>query len=537
MQIPSLFHLSMEGNSLRGSLPNDVGRLQNLVELSLKNNNLSGQLPQSLGKCLPMEVIYLQGNYFYGAIPDISGLMGVKRVDLSNNNFSGTIPGYFANFSSLEYLNLSFNKFEGKVPLDGKFQNSTVVLLFGNKNLCGGIKELKLKPCVAQAPPMEKNVGTTKEHLSLWRKVVIGVSVGIAFLLLLFIVSLRWFRKRKKNQQGNNPAPSTLKIFHEKTSYGDLRNATDGFSSSNIVGSGSFGTVFKALLPTEYKIVAVKVLNMQRRGAMKSFMAECESLKDIRHRNLVKLLTACASIDFQGNEFRALIYEFMPNGSLDMWLHPAEVEEIRRPSRTLTLLERLNIAVDVASVLDYLHVHCHESIAHCDLKPSNILLDDDLIAHVSDFGVARLLLKFDQESFFNQLSSAGVRGTIGYAAPEYGMGGQPSIHGDVYSFGILVLEMFTGKRPTNELFEGSLTLHSYTKSALPERVLDIVDVSILHNGLRVGFPVVECLQVILDVGLRCCEESPTNRLATSEAAKELISIRERFFKTRRTTRR
>ncbi|XP_010515035.1 PREDICTED: probable LRR receptor-like serine/threonine-protein kinase At3g47570 [Camelina sativa] len=236
---------------------------------------------------------------------------------------------------------------------------------------------------------------------------------------------------RKKNQQANNPAPSTLDIFHEKISYGDLRNATDGFSSSNIVGSGSFGTVFKALLSTDVTIVAVKVLNMERHGAMKSFMAECESLKDIRHRNLVKLLSACASIDFQGNEFRALIYEFMPNGSLDMWLHREEVEEVHSPSRTLTLIERLNIAVDVASVLDYLHVHCHEPIAHCDLKPSNILLDDDLTAHVSDFGLARLLLKFDQESFFNQLSSAGVRGTIGYAAPEYGMGGQPSIHGDV----------------------------------------------------------------------------------------------------------
>ncbi|CAA7058171.1 unnamed protein product [Microthlaspi erraticum] len=96
--------------------------------------------------------------------------------------------------------------------------------------------------------------------------------------------------------------------------------------------------------------------------------------------------------------FRALIYEFMPNGSLDVWLHPEEVEEIHRPSRTLTLFERLNIAIDVASVLDYLHVHCHDPIAHCDLKPSNVLLDDDLTAHVSDFGLARLLLKFDKES-------------------------------------------------------------------------------------------------------------------------------------------
>ncbi|KAG7560000.1 Protein kinase domain [Arabidopsis thaliana x Arabidopsis arenosa] len=528
MKIQSLLRLDMSGNSFFGSLPQDIGQLQNLGTLSVGNNKLSGKLPQTLGKCLTMETLYLQGNSFYGDIPDLKGLVGVKEVDLSNNNLSGSIPEYLANFSKLEYLNLSLNNFEGKVPM---FLNTTTVSVLGNNELCGGIRGFQLKPCLLQAPPVKK------KHSSRLKKVVIGVSVSITLLLLLFIasVALIWLRKRKKKKQNNNPTP-TLEVFHEKISYGDLRNATNGFSSSNMVGSGSFGTVFKAFLPTEKKVVAVKVLNLQRRGAMKSFMAECESLKDIRHRNLVKLLTACASIDFQGNEFRALIYEFMPNGSLDMWLHPEEVEEIHRPSRTLTLLERLNIAIDVASVLDYLHVHCHEPIAHCDLKPSNVLLDDDLTAHVSDFGLARLLLKFDEDSFFNQLSSAGVRGTIGYAAPEYGMGGQPSIHGDVYSFGVLILEMFTGKRPTNGLFGGNFTLHGYTKSALPERVLDIADESILHIGLRVGFHVVECLTEVLEVGLRCCEESPTNRLATSEVAKELISIRERFFKTRRIAR-
>ncbi|ESQ38625.1 hypothetical protein EUTSA_v10028397mg, partial [Eutrema salsugineum] len=436
-------------NKLNGTIPREIMQLQRLVRLDMSRNSLIGTMPDVIG-----QLENLEGNSFDGDIPDIKGLVGVKRVDLSNNNLSGSRPRYFAKFPLLEYLNLSVNNLEGSVPTEGKFQNSTLVLLSGNKNLCGGIKELKLKPCIAREPAMET------KPFSMLKKVVIGVSVCLALLFLLFIafVSLRWFSRRKKNHQNNNLVPYTLGAFHEKISYGALRHATDGFSSSNMVGSGSFGTVFKALLPRENTIVAVKVLNLQRHGAMKSFMAECESLKDIRHRNLVKLLTACASIDFQGNEFRALIYEFMPNGSLDMWLHPEEVEEIRRPSRTLTLLERLNIAVDVASVLDYLHVNCHEPIAHCDLKPSNVLLDDDLTAYVSDFGLARLLLKFDKDSFLNQLSSAGIRGTIGYAAPEYGMGGEPSIHGDVYSFVVLLLEMFTGKRPTNELFGGKYNL-------------------------------------------------------------------------------
>ncbi|KAF2617475.1 hypothetical protein F2Q68_00041385, partial [Brassica cretica] len=528
MQIQSLVELDVAGNYLTGSLHKDVGRLDHLVHLAVENNRLFGQIPPSLGNCLTIELLSLQGNYFDGVIPDIKGLEGLKELDFSNNNLSGSIPRYLANFSSLEYLNLSVNNFVGSVPTDGAFRNATIVSVFGNKNLCGGIREFKLKPCFTTevAPP---SMGSKRS--SLLKKVVIGVSVGITLLFLLF-VSLLLIRKREKTQQTNNQSPSTLEVFFPKMSYGEIRNATDGFSSRNMIGSVSFGTVFRAFLPAENKVVAVKVLNMQRRGAMKSFMAECESLKETRHRNLVKLLTACSSIDFQGNMFRALVYEFMPNGSLDTWLHPEEVEEIHMPSKTLTLLERLNIAIDVASVLDYLHVHCYEPIAHCDIKPSNVLLDNDLTAHVSDFGLARLLLKFDQESFFNQLSSAGVRGTIGYAAPEYGMGGQPSIQGDVYSFGVLVLEMLTGKRPTDELFGGNFTLHSYIKSVLPEQVLEIADKSFFDNGLIVGFPISECLTLVLDVGLRCSEESPTNRLEMSEATKELISIRERFFKAR-----
>uniref|UniRef100_A0A1J3JF25 non-specific serine/threonine protein kinase n=1 Tax=Noccaea caerulescens TaxID=107243 RepID=A0A1J3JF25_NOCCA len=318
-------------------------------------------------------------------------------------------------------------------------------------------------------------------------------------------------------------------MFYEKISYEELYNATNGFSSDNLIGSGNFGDVFKGLLGRDDKVVAVKVLNLLKHGATKSFMAECETFKGIRHRNLVKLLTVCSSLDSEGNEFRALVYELMPKGSLDMWLHPEDMERANEHSRSLTIPEKLNIAIDVASALEYLHVHCHEPVAHCDVKPSNVLLDEDLTAHVSDFGLARLLYKFDRESFLNQFSSAGVRGTIGYAAPEYGTGGQPSIQGDVYSFGVLLLEMFTGKKPTDNSFSGDYNLHKYTKQILSR------DEEEEEEGGGSNNTVDKWLRLVLQVGIRCSEDDPRDRMRMADAVRELVSVRSKFFGHRNRT--
>ncbi|KAL1213810.1 LRR receptor-like serine/threonine-protein kinase EFR [Cardamine amara subsp. amara] len=530
MQMESLVHLHISKNLLTGHFPKDIGRLKLLVLLSAGNNRFQGNIPETLGNCLSMEELYLGGNTFDGVIPDIKNLRGLKYFDLSNNSLSGNIPEYMANMSSLEYLDLSTNNFEGMVPTKGVFENSENFLVSGNGKLCGGIPELKLKPCPQNV------VSSARRNSSNKKKVFIGVGIGGASVLLsLLALGLLYKLMKRKKKDGANNADKLLSNshFYERISYEELRTATCEFSSSNLIGSGNFSSVFKGFLGPESKVVAVKVLNLQKHGAAKSFMSECEALKGIRHRNLVKLVTACSSIDFKGNDFKALVYEFMPNGNLDSWLHPEEVRSSENHPRPLKLSERLSIAIDVASVLDYIHSQCFDPIAHCDLKPSNVLLDNDLTAHVSDFGLARIL---DQESFINQFSSTGVRGTIGYAAPEYGMGGKPSREGDLYSFGVLVLEMFVGKRPTDKLFVGDLTLRSYVESELSEHVLDITDVSILHGEVsNKNINVAECLKMVFHVGIRCCEESPTNRMTMAEALAELVSLKKRFFNTKRRT--
>lgn len=200
----------------------------------------------------------------------------------------------------------------------------------------------------------------------------------------------------------------------QKITYAELSRATDGFSSAKKIGTGSYGSVYKGC--SGESIVAVKVLDLQQRGASKSFIAECEALRSIRHRNLLKIVTSCSSIDFAGNEFKALVYDYMPNGSLEKWLYVDNADDQDSGRRQLSFVQRVSIAIDIAQALDYLHHHADPPVVHCDLKPSNVLLDNDMTAHVGDFGLARLLYDKNPQ-IQSSLSTGAFKGTIGYVAP------------------------------------------------------------------------------------------------------------------------
>ncbi|KAJ4794829.1 Leucine-rich receptor-like protein kinase family protein [Rhynchospora pubera] len=503
--------LDLANNLLEGTIPWEVGKLINLPHLDLSNNRLQGEIPPTLGECQVMQQLYLNGNQLQGIIPDsLKNLKGVKYLDISQNNLSGQIPEYFETFQSLEYLNLSFNHLEGVVPEGGVFTNSSAVFLVGNVELCSGNPLFDLPPC-------SKSSSKHKFYVVKLALVTTAATTVFISILVLIFFAMHLLKERDAKSKVNCLEDDK----YRKVSYNELRRATNGFSLANFIGSGSFGSVYKGNLDGDGQ-VAVKVFDLDQIGGQRSFTTECKSLRNIRHRNLTKVITSCSTVDSQGNEFKALVFKYVPNGSLEEWIHP------KIQGRKLSLAQRINIALDVASALSYLHHECMPPLAHCDLKPSNVLIDGNLNALVSDFGLAKFLVDPASAVCQSSTSLCGLKGTIGYIAPEYAIGGQISILGDVYSYGILLLEMLTGKRPTDDLFSGQLNIRRYVNAALPEKIGEILDTTI-YQEIEVHL-MHGCAISLFRIGLCCSEEAPKDRMSMRDVAAEISSIKEALLK-------
>ncbi|XP_071916853.1 uncharacterized protein [Coffea arabica] len=501
-KLKDLLQLNLSSNSLNGSLPLEVGTLKAVTSIDVSANQFSGDIPSTTGDLQNLLILNLSQNQFQGSIPESFGnMLSLQGLYLSHNNLSGFIPKSLEALGDLQELDVSCNHLSGEIPSGGHFRNFTTESFLFNDALCGDSR--------FHVPPCPR---TNSIHRSRTKKVLLFVfaPLGIASVVVAALAIV--FRRYWKNYQDSKGANMVLVPTQERVPYYELLRATDGYSESNLLGIGSFGSVYRGIL-NDGRSIAVKVFNLELEGVLKSFDVECEVLKNLRHRNLVKVISGCWNQDF-----RALVLEYMCNGSLEKWLYS--------DNYFLDTLQRLNIMIDVASGVQYLHEEYSTLVIHCDLKPSNVLLDEDMVAQVSDFGIAKMLEK--EESFAWTKTLA----TIGYIAPEYGSEGLISAKCDVYSYGIMLMEVFSRRKPNDEMFAGNLNLKSWINDSLPNSILQVIDAKLLKREDANFAEKLECFSSIMELALKCVRESPTDRLSMKVVLKTLKKIKLKFMQVR-----
>ncbi|CAJ1958575.1 unnamed protein product [Sphenostylis stenocarpa] len=484
----SMIYLDLSYNLLFGSIPGNLGGMAYLQVLNLGHNSLSGNIPDSFG-----------------------GLKAIGVLDLSHNSLNGSIPGSLESLSFLSDLDVSNNNLTGSIPSGGQFTTFPASRYENNTGLCG----LPLPACGASK---SRSVGVEG-----WKKkqpVAAGVVIGLlCFLLFALGLVLALYRVRKAQRKeeirekyieslptsgssswklSSFPEPLSINVatFEKplrKLTFAHLLEATNGFSAESLIGSGGFGEVYKAKLKDGCVVAIKKLIHVTGQGD-REFMAEMETIGKIKHRNLVQLLGYC-----KVGEERLLVYEFMKWGSLEAVLH----ERAKGGGSKLDWGARKKIAIGSARGLAFLHHSCIPHIIHRDMKSSNILLDENFEARVSDFGMARLVNALD-----THLTVSTLAGTPGYVPPEYYQSFRCTAKGDVYSYGVILLELLSGRRPIDSSeFGDDSNLVGWSKKLYKEkRINEILDPDLVVQTSSES----ELLQY-LRIAFECLDERPYRR--------------------------
>ncbi|KAH6763927.1 HAESA-like 1 [Perilla frutescens var. frutescens] len=493
--LENLLEFSGNDNKFSGSLPGSMVNLGQLVKLDLHNNAFSGGFPNGIQSWKKLNELNLGNNYFSGEIPGGIGELSVLNyLDLSRNGFSGKIPVSLQNLK-LNRLNLSYNHFNGHIPPDYAKEMYRDSFL-GNSALCGDIEGLCNNKEI-------KNKG----YIWFFRTLIV-----LAVLVLIFGVVWFYLKYKKFNDVKRTLDRSkwTLMSFH-KLGFSESE-ILDALDEDNVIGTGASGKVYKVVLSSGEAVAVKKLWGRSKlsdessdveRGNRKDdgFDAEVDTLGKIRHKNIVKLWCCCTTM-----ESKLLVYEYMPNGSLGDLLHS-------KKSGLLDWPIRYKIAIDAAEGLSYLHHDCVPPIVHRDVKSNNILLDAEYGARVADFGLAKVVDAIGKGT----KSMSVIAGSCGYIAPEYAYTLRVNEKSDIYSFGVVILELVTGKLPIDPEF-GEKDLVKWVCSTLDQKgVLCVID-----PKLDSCYKDEVCR--VLNIGLLCTSPLPINRPSMRRVVKMMQEI-------------
>ncbi|KAF6145878.1 hypothetical protein GIB67_028873 [Kingdonia uniflora] len=565
--------LDLSQNSIEGAIPISLIQCKRLKTLYLSRNNFTGSLPVGFGSGLvALERLDLSFNRFNGSIPsdlgELSSLQGT--VDLSHNGFSGEIPPSLGNHPEKVYIDLSYNNLSGRIPQNGALENRGPTAFIGNPELCGpplrnpcssdtpGASSPSSFPFVPENNPpltLGNNGSSNGKRRGLSKNTVVAIVVsdivGICLIGLIFSYCYwrLWVCSCKKGKGGDDGKGRKDCFCFRKDESGTLSDNVEhydlvpldaevGFdldellkASAFVLGKSGIGIMYKVVLEDGLTL-AVRRLGEGGSQRYKEFQTEVEAIGKIRHPNIVTLRAYYWSIDE-----KLLIYDYISNGNLEAAIHG------RTGTISLTPLSwsiRLRIIKGIGRGLAYLHEFSPKKYVHGDLKPNNILLAHDMEPHISDFGLGRLaniaggfpMLQSDrlpsekkeQHSAPSEVvinNSSALNPDSCYQAPEALKVVKPSQKWDVYSFGVILLEMVSGRSPMVQVGTTEMNLVQWIEYCIEEKspLADVLDPFLAREPERE-----EDIVTVLRIALACVQTTPERRPSMKHICETLIRL-------------